>query len=77
MDKILYFITLAAWIGSIFCSVKTIALTIWDHQYNQTNRGKLERLMDEMKGYHKIFKLKYNPAVAVISIIWLVVYYFG
>jgi len=33
--------------------------------------------MDEMKGYHKTFKLKYNPAVAVISIIWLVVYYFG
>ena len=77
MDKILYFVTLAAWVGLIFCSIKTIFLTIFDYQYNATNRGKLERLMDEMKGYHKTFKLKYNPAVAAISIIWLVVYYFG
>lgn len=77
MDKTLYFITLIAWVGSIFCSIKTIALIAWDYEYNQTNIGKLERLLDEMKGFHKTFKLKYNPYVAVGSIIWLITYYFG
>jgi hypothetical protein len=62
MDKVQYFITLMAWVGAIFCSIKTVALTVWDYEYNNTPRGKLEKLMDNMN--------------AVVCIIWLVVYYF-
>jgi hypothetical protein len=76
MDKVQYFITLAAWVGSIFFSFKTILLIVFDYKYNQTTYGKLEKLLDEMKGFEKTFKLKYNPAAAVVSIIWLIVYYF-
>ena len=77
MDKLQYFITLIAWVGSIFCSLKTIVLIIFDHKYNQTKIGKVEKLLDEMKGFHKTFKLEYNPYIAIGSIIWLITYYFG
>lgn len=77
MDKTQYFITLAAWIGFIFFTSKTLVLMIAKYEYNNTPDGKAQRLVDKLEGLQRTFKVEYNPYFAVISIIWLITYYFG
>jgi len=46
-------------------------------QYNSKS-GELERLLDGMKGYRKVYKTGGKDLLlALLSIAWLVVYYFG
>jgi hypothetical protein len=77
MDKTQYFITLAAWVGAIFFTIKTFVIMLADYEYNHTSHGRLKKAFDNIAGYHRTFKLKYNPSIAVGCFIWLVVYYFG
>lgn len=76
MDLI-YFITVVAWPLACFFTLRFILSTAEITRYN-SKAGELERLVDGIRGYQKVYKTGTKDAlIALLSIAWLVVYYFG
>lgn len=76
MDKIQYFLTILAWpvsIWSVFCLIITM---LSDYYYNCTKDGKLQQCIDGCKGVKTIFHYRKNACNALLSIAWLITYYY-
>lgn len=73
MDTILKFITILAYIGAVSGVLMGCFLTYLSWDYNQKINGhdSIDKILDRMQGYRKVYKPGKYWLIAVISIAWL------
>lgn len=69
----LYMITVLAWVLGIFYTGYTIILIRNAATYDKSTKY----YCDQMRGISRTYPLKHRPIIALISIVWLVAYYYG